>query len=202
MEPSKTNQTKWELNHNTFILYIVPYLQTTILLYYIHRTPFCQLYTPPLYTGHVAYSHSTNRYSTSFHPIISQHNLSITDQHCLLHSLLHTSSANFTTYIPCTACYTDCMLLMHSTSPPPYLLHIFSSSEVVVIYTITHNNMHYTELLTHSFLHARQPLAPVHSNNKHKACWQYVRKNSTLQKHMDYFNHNLGCLSCISVTKD
>ena len=112
-------QTRWELNHNTFILYIVPYLQTTILLYYTSCT-----ILPIIHTNSLYWSIHTQQTGTVLHSIqfISQHNLSITDQHCLLLSLLHTSSAKFTTYITCTACYTDCMLLMHSTSPPPYLL--------------------------------------------------------------------------------
>ena len=64
MEPSKTNQTRWEWHHNPF----TPSL---------HLVPFCQLFTPQ----NSLHAH----YPIPIHTPLNEHST----QHCSLHSLPH-----------------------------------------------------------------------------------------------------------------
>ena len=119
MEPSKTNQTRWEWHHSNF----TPSL---------HLVPFCQLCTPQTRCMHLAYSHPLNEHCA---------------QHCSFHSLLHKrqcisamfSSNKISHKLLQHTIQTKLMHSTVSTIKTDYTCHAHYSSYIEAIHNVTHS---------------------------------------------------------------
>jgi len=169
MEPSKTNQTRWEWHYNTLIFAILPTKHKNITLHALSLF-ICTKWT---------------RYSTVFHwsisamfssNKISQHNLNsnIPYRPSSAHGL-HSFciQARQTIYI-CHAQYSN--YIVHCSHPQHNSLPM-------------HINMHYTPTNTHPTAFYNSPL---HTTNKHKAYlakWHKIRDSVSENDVMNIYTH-------------
>ena len=156
IEPSKTNQTRWEWHHNTF----TPSL---------HLVQFCQLCTQnsllalwPIHTHYKGlHDYAPTRHSALLTPQLFAYNMCHVQRQQKLTTYSHLN------------CHTNTSLLMDSTASAYKTDHICHAQWQLKLQLPTTWLLHAHQHALHTHAAQNQPTAfhnpPIHTNNKHKA---------------------------------